>query len=168
MSLINQTKELKQLYWVYHDAKRRCTNPKHKAFHLYGSRGIQFNFNSFKEWLDYMGPRPIGYEQDRINNDGNYEVGNVKWSTRSAQQKNKRIYKSNTSGITGVNFITTTEEWIARGNTQQNGKREYLYVGKDFFEACCARLSWETTNGTLTFRNKRGKSITRNEHTLDV
>ena len=24
-------KETKQLYWIYHDAKSRCLNPKHKS-----------------------------------------------------------------------------------------------------------------------------------------
>lgn len=143
--MINQTEnqERKQLYWVYHDAKRRCTNPKHHAFSRYGGRGIEFKFNSFEEWLNYIGPRPIGYEQDRINNNGHYEVGNIRWVDYATQQKNKRTYINNTSGVVGVTYITTTKKWIARCNEQSNGKRRYLYVGKDFQEACRARQFWE-------------------------
>lgn len=72
-------KEKQQLIWIYHDAKARCNNPKHQAFNRYGGRGIQFKFSSFNEWLEHLGPRPIGYEQDRIDNDGHYEPCNVRW-----------------------------------------------------------------------------------------
>jgi len=138
----------KRLYWIYHDAKRRCINPKHTKYKDYGGRGIEFRFNSFEEWLNYIGPRPDNFEQDRLDNNGHYEVGNVKWVSIPEQQKNKRIYKNNTSGIKGVNFVTSLRKWIARCNNNGNGKRDYLYAGKDFFEACCTRKSWENLQGT--------------------
>ena len=143
------TKEQQQLYWIYHDAKRRCINPNHKRFKDYGGRGIKFKFNSFDEWLHYMGPRPKDYELDRINNNGNYEVGNVRWCSFADQQKNKRIYKNNTSGVKGVNFVASIGKWVARCNEQSNGKRRYLYVGKDFIEACSARWNWEDSQCPL-------------------
>ena len=143
------SKEEQQLYWIYHDAKRRCINPKHQRYHDYGGRGIQFNFNSFEEWLAYMGPRPEAFELDRINNDGHYEVGNVRWLHFADQQKNKRKYKNNTSGVKGVNFVSSIGKWVARCNEQSNGKRRYLYVGKDFTEACRARREWEDSQRPL-------------------
>lgn len=143
------TKEEQQLYWIYHDAKRRCLNPLHNRYKDYGGRGIQFKFSSFEEWLDYMGPRPTDYELDRKNNNGHYEVGNVRWCSFSDQQKNKRIYKNNTSGVKGVNFVSSIGKWVARCNEQSNGKRRYLYVGKNFFEACSKRWEWEDNQSKI-------------------
>jgi hypothetical protein len=50
------------------------------------------------EWLDdfpafraHVGPRPgPGYSLDRIDPDGNYEPGNVRWATRLEQRHNRR------------------------------------------------------------------------------
>ena len=136
-------KETQQLYWIYHDAKRRCINPKHKRYKDYGGRGIDFCFQSFEHFKNYMGPRPENFELDRIDNDGNYQIGNVRWVDFSTQQKNKRLYKSNTSGVKGVNYVASIGKWVSRCNEQKNGKRRYLYVGKDFTEACRARWEWE-------------------------
>lgn len=141
--------DTKQLYWIYADAKRRCENPKHKRYKDYGGRDIKFKFNSFDEWLNHMGPRPDNFEMDRIDNDGNYEIGNLRWCNFSDQQKNKRRYKNNTSGVKGVNYVASIGKWVARCNEQSNGKRRYLYVGKDFTEACSARWNWEEDQSTL-------------------
>lgn len=142
-------KETKQLYWIYHDAKSRCLNPKHKRYKDYGGRGIQFKFNSFQDFLFNLGPRPLNYEIDRIDNNGHYEINNLRWVDFSTQQKNKRIYKNNTSGVKGVNYVTSIGKWVARCNEQSNGKRRYLYVGEDFFEACSARWKWESNQSTI-------------------
>lgn len=75
----------------------RCCNPKHPAYKNYGGRGISV----FKEWIDdpikfadYIGPRPSNkHSLDRINNDGNYEPGNVRWATDEEQSNNRRSTK---------------------------------------------------------------------------
>lgn len=141
------SREDKQLHWIYYEAKRRCTNPKHKRFKDYGGRGIEFNFVSYEQFITHLGPRPPNFELDRIDNDGHYEIGNVRWVDFSTQQKNKRTYKSNTSGVKGVNYVASIGKWVARCNEQSNGKRRYLYVGKDFTEACRARWDWEDNQG---------------------
>lgn len=47
--------------------------------------------DSFSEFLAHIGPRPgPDYSVDRINNDGDYEPGNVRWATRSEQMRNRR------------------------------------------------------------------------------
>jgi len=44
----------------------------------------KFKFSSFEEFLAEVGKKPgSGYSIDRINNDGHYEPGNVRWATRS-------------------------------------------------------------------------------------
>jgi hypothetical protein len=72
-------------------AKQRCNNPNHPVYHLYGGRGIKFKLKSWKEIVLHLGRRPKGMTLDRINNDGHYELNNLRWATRKQQCINKRI-----------------------------------------------------------------------------
>jgi hypothetical protein len=76
---------------AFTDAKQRCTNRRDEKYRSYGGRGIEFKFHDFKEFMDAVGPRPSSdYSLDRIDNDGDYEPSNCKWSTRREQQRNRR------------------------------------------------------------------------------
>lgn len=80
-------------YWSWHNAKRRCYEKSHPKYPLYGGRGISMYEpwkQSFAEFVAHMGPCPAGHTLDRINNDGNYEPGNVRWATKSQQAYNRR------------------------------------------------------------------------------
>ena len=128
-------------YQAYHDAKQRCTNRNHPRYIDWGGRGIEFRFSSFDEFIKDIGKRPNNCSIDRKDNDGHYEVGNVKWSSRSEQQHNKRVSKRNILGISGVRVVksnglvtTTYQAYI-----MVNGKWQQLYTGPDFLEACAAR-----------------------------
>ena len=77
-------------YHAYLNAKGRCENPRRPDWGRYGGRGICFLFRSFEEFLAELGPRPAGLTLDRINNDGPYAPDNVRWTTLSEQQRNKR------------------------------------------------------------------------------
>jgi hypothetical protein len=77
-------------YAAYINAKGRCNNSRHKQYADYGGRGIQFRFTSFEDFYSELGKRPEGLSLDRVNNDGHYEPGNVKWSTASEQGFNRR------------------------------------------------------------------------------
>ena len=79
-------------YRAYQDAKIRCTNSGHKSFKDYGGRGIKFLFKSFEQFFKHLGWKPSpNLVLDRIENDGNYEIGNVRWTTRSESQRNQRM-----------------------------------------------------------------------------
>jgi|SRR5579864_1972026 len=78
-------------YFTYQNARQRCTNPKAMKYNNYGGRGIKFLFTSFEQFLADVGPRPSPqHSLDRKRNEGHYEPGNVKWSTKQEQAANKR------------------------------------------------------------------------------
>lgn len=77
--------------WIH--AKQRCYNPKNKKYQHYGARGIIMCDkwrNDFLAFLADVGPAPEGSTLDRINVDGNYEPGNVRWTTNLIQGRNTR------------------------------------------------------------------------------
>ncbi len=70
----------------------RCTNPASTNYALYGARGISVcqRWLTFENFLADVGERPAGMTIDRINADGNYEPGNVRWATAQMQTRNRR------------------------------------------------------------------------------
>lgn len=74
----------------------RCENPKCRSFKHYGGRGVRFNFPSVSaaaEWIEKnLGLEP-DKELDRIDNNGHYEPGNLRWASRSEQSRNTRRTK---------------------------------------------------------------------------
>ena len=84
-------------YQRWNGMKARCGNPRHPAWHNYGGRGIgvcdrwRDSFEAF--YADVGDPPGPGLSLDRIDNDGNYEPGNVRWATKSQQIKNSRFDK---------------------------------------------------------------------------
>lgn len=75
--------------------KSRCYNPNNCSYKNYGGRGIQVYqawINDYESFLSYMGRKPFpSWSMDRINPNGNYEPGNVRWASPQLQNKNKRI-----------------------------------------------------------------------------
>lgn len=112
------------LFFSWNMMKSRCFRKSDKHFNDYGNRGITVCDewkNSFQAFYDYVSQLQHfgeeGYSLDRINNDGNYEPGNVKWSTMTEQCRNRRnniivnvdgknITLPELSEITGVNYNT--------------------------------------------------------------
>lgn len=78
-------------YVAYINAMMRCTNKSREDWANYGGRGIEFRFTSFVDFLAVIGKRPSRkHTLDRIENNGHYEVGNIRWATRTQQNRNQR------------------------------------------------------------------------------
>lgn len=71
----------------------RCYNPTCDAYKDYGGRAIKVDerWHDIRNFVDEL---PDGYQEgleiDRINNDGHYEPGNVRWATRQQNSDNRR------------------------------------------------------------------------------
>lgn len=63
---------------------QRCEYKGSPAYACYGGRGIKV----CERW--HVGPRPAGRSLDRVDNDGHYEPGNVRWATPLEQAHNRR------------------------------------------------------------------------------
>jgi len=80
-------------YACWAHMKERCSNPDCKAYKYYGERGITVckRWETFENFFDEMGKKPYkNYSLDRINNDGNYEPGNCRWTDWVTQRNNQR------------------------------------------------------------------------------
>jgi hypothetical protein len=73
---------------------RRCEDVAGEDFPLYGGRGVSVWpgwRHSFETFLADVGRRPgPRHSLDRIDTNGNYQPGNVRWATPATQANNKR------------------------------------------------------------------------------
>lgn len=101
-----------RIYQIWQGVKSRCYNPHDARYYRYGGRGIivcdewKSDFSSFYDWAMLN-----GYSEnltiDRIDNDGNYEPSNCRWSSQKEQANNR----STNIKITIGNATKTLTEW---------------------------------------------------------
>lgn len=97
------------LYRAFRHAKLRCEDEKDPQYNVYGATGIKFCFDSVADAVAYG--YSIGYKDgltlDRIDPNGNYEPGNIRFVDMKTQNNNRR----NNFRIEYKGKIMTLTQW---------------------------------------------------------
>ena len=79
-------------YRAWEAMKNRCFRKTYHSYQRYGGRGITVCegwINDFSAFFAYVGPKPSKqHSLDRIDNNKNYEPGNVRWASKIEQSRN--------------------------------------------------------------------------------
>lgn len=100
-------------YNTWRAMMRRCYQPRDKDYCSYGARGVIV----FAPWHDYIVfaaavGEPVGDQTlDRVDVEGDYVPGNVRWASVLIQNRNCRQEKQNSSGHIGIS--KTAKGWRA-------------------------------------------------------
>ena len=97
---------------IWRSMKQRCLDKNHRAYRLYGARGIAIcsQWLDFRVFLQDMGKRPSPrHSLDRIDNDGPYAPENCRWATSTQQVSNRRV----TVKLSHNGQTRTMREWAA-------------------------------------------------------
>lgn len=126
-------------YSHWHNIKTRCYNKNNSKYKNYGARGITMfsewtnNFEQFHEYvINLPNYKKEGYTSlDRIDNNGNYEPGNVRWATHLMQANNKQ----KTRVITHKGKTLNLAQWCKLLGLSKNTIYERLNRGWSEIEA---------------------------------
>ena len=108
----NNADKQTKLQAIWKSMKRRCYNENYIHYKYWGGRGIRVcdewlnSFESFYNWAINNGYEE-GLSIDRINNNGNYEPNNCRWTTMKVQANNT----SRNHYITINNETKTMKQW---------------------------------------------------------
>lgn len=145
-------------FGIWTDMQTRCYNPKSIGYKNYGGRGITVCARwlaSFADFLSDVGPRPSPkYTIDRMDNNGNYEPGNVRWATRLEQANNRRTNIRITIG----SETRTLREWCRERNTKPGAawlRYKEGIRGEALFETTCFRLTHDGITAPVSEWSKR-------------
>lgn len=98
-------------YPRWKDMKRRCFNPSNKRYKDYAERGISVHPDFVKDFPKFLAevgdmPEGDGWSLGRIDNNGWYTYGNIRWERAEQQARNHSRQRNNSSGITGIKVRT--------------------------------------------------------------
>jgi hypothetical protein len=128
-------------YGIWFGMKRRCNDQKKATYKRYGGRGITYDprWEDFALFIEDMGfcPTEDG-TLDRIDNDGNYEKDNCRWTTSLVQGRNK----SDNRRITYNGDTHCVSEWA-----------EILGISRNILSARLNKLGWSEERALATPAN---------------
>ena len=102
-------------YDIWAVMKERCNNPESTGYVNYGARGISYceRWKHFANFAEDMWPRTAEHlTLERRDNSNGYSPENCYWADRTTQCLNRREFKNNTTGATGV--VRTGKRFNAR------------------------------------------------------
>ena len=101
-----------RIYNIYDGMIARCYRNSYPGFNNWGGRGIivceewRTEITTFFNWAFANGYKD-GLQLDRINNDGNYEPSNCRWTTAKVNAQNRR----NSHNLTWNGVTMNLAEW---------------------------------------------------------
>jgi hypothetical protein len=133
---------------IWNDMIARTTNTNKENYKDYGGRGISVcdRWLVLENFIEDMYPTyEKGLSIDRIENNGNYEPNNCRWTTQEIQTRNTRaISTKNSSGYRGVSYTTSRTKWKAQ--IMISSKRVFLGSFDSALEAAIAYDTYVITN----------------------
>lgn len=174
---MSKTKE----YRLWQNMIYRCTNPNGV---YYGIFDVQPEFvENFENFLSHIGKLPDykgRWSVGRIDNDVGYVFGNIRWENSYQQNRNRKKFKSNTSGVTGVMYKDDGYRPHARAiarwydlegrlksksfSTKGIGKEAAIELAKQYREDMIEELN---RNGA-EYSDKHGKDSFREDDVFDT
>lgn len=92
--------------------------PYHEAYPYYGARGIKIaeewreDFWAFANYIEQLpGSTDAGATLDRINGEGHYEPGNLRWASKALQSLNTRLRDDNVAKRRGIAYSSRDSLW---------------------------------------------------------
>lgn len=130
-------------YGCWRNMKERCTNLEHPSFPRYGGRGIKVCdrwLKSFDNFYEDMGEKPFKEANlDRVDNNGDYEPDNCRWTTPFENTMNREC-----SNNDNRNIYTRSTGYYAQVERTLNKKtyKRFSYVVNTIQEAKSIRDLW--------------------------
>ncbi len=154
------------IYKAWQHMHGRCSCPNDKGYMRYGARGIRVcqewsGPGGFQRFYDHVGDKPTPYHSiGRIDNDGNYEPGNVRWEDDIQQANNK----STNVVVPHNGELKTIAQWARESGLARATLSYRLKNGKD------VGVSIATKSGDMTAHrhHHNGKSLTIREWSVET
>lgn len=159
-------------YVSWRKMKERCLNENDISYPNYGGNGVEIHpdfIHSFEKFYNEVGSRPTDkHSLDRIDNNLGYTYGNLKWSTKKEQDRNKTLYRNNTSGKCGVKYDIKSYDsegkpscyWVASWYDLNGKLKQKAYSIKKYGDELARFLAEETRDLAIQYLNNNGAGYT--------
>ena len=127
-------------YSSWYAMHQRCYGTMDDAYPKAGREVCErwdYSPEGFFNFLSDMGVRPEGTTLERVDNEKGYSPDNCKWDIPGNQAFNRKLFKNNKTGKTGVYYVEKSDKWRAKISFE--GKIIHLGYFSSYEDACAAR-----------------------------